>query len=70
MANGVRLLNLALMTSEPLAQMVLAISSIGELGQSEKWNDKQRIDQEIGRNRRELAGLRCGGALGSRHCNQ
>jgi hypothetical protein len=30
-ANGVRLLNLALMTSEPLAQMVLALSAVEEL---------------------------------------
>jgi hypothetical protein len=39
--NGVRLLNLALMTSEPLAQMLLAFSAIEELGQNEKWNDEQ-----------------------------
>jgi hypothetical protein len=38
---GVRLLNLALMTSEPLAQMVLAFSAIEELGQGEKWDREQ-----------------------------
>ena len=41
-ANGVRLLNLALMTSEPLAQMVLALSAIEELGQNEEWSEAQR----------------------------
>jgi hypothetical protein len=41
-ANGVRLLNLALMTSEPLAQMVLAFSAVEELGQKEKWSEAQR----------------------------
>lgn len=40
-SNAVRLLNLALMTSEPLAQMVLSFSAIEELGQSEKWNETQ-----------------------------
>ena len=40
-ANGVRLLNLALMTSEPLAQMVLALSAVEELGQNEKWSEAQ-----------------------------
>jgi hypothetical protein len=40
-ANGVRLLNLALMTSEPLAQMVLALSAVEELGQNEKWSEGQ-----------------------------
>jgi hypothetical protein len=40
-ANGVRLLNLALMTSEPLAQMVLAFSAVEELGQNEKWSAAQ-----------------------------
>jgi hypothetical protein len=40
-ANGVNLLNLALMTSEPLAQMVLALSAVEELGQSEKWGEAQ-----------------------------
>lgn len=40
-AIGVRLLNLALMTSQPLAQMVLALSSVEELGQNEKWSEAQ-----------------------------
>jgi hypothetical protein len=40
-ANGVRLLNLALMTTEPLAQMVLALSAIEELGQNQKWSEAQ-----------------------------
>jgi hypothetical protein len=40
-ANGVRLLNLALMTSEPLAQLVLAFSAIEELGQDRKWSEAQ-----------------------------
>jgi hypothetical protein len=39
-ANGVRL-NLALMTSEPLAQMVMAFSAVEELGQNEKWSETQ-----------------------------
>lgn len=42
-ANGVRLLNFALMTSEPLAQMVLAVSSIEELGQNQRWSDAQKV---------------------------
>jgi hypothetical protein len=41
-SNGVRLLNLALMTSEPLAQMVLAFSAVEELGQKNaKWSESQ-----------------------------
>ena len=40
-ANGVRLLNLALMNSEPLAQMVLALSAVEELGQNVKWSQAQ-----------------------------
>ena len=40
-ANGVRLLHLALMTSEPLAQIVLALSAVEELGQNEKWSGTQ-----------------------------
>lgn len=39
--NAVRLLNLALMTSEPLAQMVLSFSAVEELGQNENWNESQ-----------------------------
>jgi len=38
---GTRLLNFALMTSEPLAQMVLCISAVEDLGQNEKWNGAQ-----------------------------
>jgi hypothetical protein len=30
------------MTSEPLAQMVLAFSAVEELGQNEKWSDAQK----------------------------
>jgi hypothetical protein len=41
-ANGVRLINLALMASEPLAQMVLALSAVEELGQCEEWSDCQK----------------------------
>ena len=41
-ANAVRVLNLALMTSEPLAQIVLTFSAVEELGQNEKWS----MDQE------------------------
>jgi hypothetical protein len=37
----VRVLNLALMTSESLAQMVLALSAVEELGQNEKWSEPQ-----------------------------
>jgi len=40
--DGVRLLNLALMTSEPLAQIVLALSAVEELGQNEKWSEAQK----------------------------
>jgi hypothetical protein len=40
---GVRMLNLALMTSEPLAQMVLAFSAIEELGQNENWSESQLV---------------------------
>lgn len=42
-ANGVRLLNLALMTTEPLVQMVLAFSAIEELGQNQKWSEAQIV---------------------------
>jgi hypothetical protein len=41
-ANGVRLLNLALMTSDALAQMVLSFSSIEELGQNQTWSEAQK----------------------------
>jgi len=40
-SNPVRLLNFALMTSEPLAQMALSFSAVEELGQTEKWNETQ-----------------------------
>jgi hypothetical protein len=40
-SNAVRLLNLALMTSEPLAQMVLCFSAVEELGQNQKWSEAQ-----------------------------
>jgi len=39
--NGVRLLNLALMTSEPLAQIVLAFSAVEEIGQNKRWTKTQ-----------------------------
>lgn len=40
--NGVRLLNIAIMTQQPVAKMVLAISAIEELGQTENWTIGQR----------------------------
>jgi hypothetical protein len=40
-ANGVRLLNLALMTAEPQAQMVLGLSAVEQLGQNENWSEAQ-----------------------------
>jgi hypothetical protein len=40
--NGVRLLNLALMISEPLAKMALALSAVEELGQNQKWSEAQQ----------------------------
>ncbi len=39
---AVRLMNKAFMTNEPLAQLVLAFSVVEELGQDEKWSDRQR----------------------------
>jgi hypothetical protein len=47
----IRILNLALMTREPLAQMVLAFSVIEELGQNKKkWSEAQRnIKEELAR---------------------
>jgi hypothetical protein len=39
--NGLRVLNLALMTPHPLAQLVLAFSAIEALGQNEKWTTAQ-----------------------------
>jgi hypothetical protein len=38
---GVRILNLALMSAEPLTQVVLAISVVEALGQDEKWTENQ-----------------------------
>lgn len=45
--SAVRLLNSALMSTQPLAQMVLAFSAVEELGQNHDWSDNQRrlIDQ-------------------------
>lgn len=40
-AIGVRILNLALMNSQPLTQMVLSFSAIEALGQSETWTKAQ-----------------------------
>jgi hypothetical protein len=39
---AVRIMNAALMTSEPLAQLVLAFSAVEELGQDETWTTRQR----------------------------
>lgn len=40
---SVRILNLALMSTEPLTQVVLAISVVEALGQDEDWTDNQRV---------------------------
>jgi hypothetical protein len=40
-AEGVRLLNLALLNPQPLAQAVLAISAVEALGQDQEWTDAQ-----------------------------
>ncbi len=40
-ARGVRLLNFALMSSQPLAQIVLAFSAVEALGQDETWTKAQ-----------------------------
>jgi hypothetical protein len=40
-AEGVRLLNLALINPQPLGQLVLAISAVEALGQNEVWTDAQ-----------------------------
>jgi hypothetical protein len=40
-AEGVRLLNLALINPQPLGQLVLAISAVEALGQNEAWTDAQ-----------------------------
>jgi hypothetical protein len=39
---GVRILNLALMSQEPLTQVVLALSAVEALGQGETWTERQR----------------------------
>lgn len=39
---GVRILNLALMSAEPLTQVVLSISVVEALGQDENWTENQR----------------------------
>lgn len=41
-AAGMRILNLALMSAEPLTQVVLAISIIEALGQEENWTEGQK----------------------------
>ncbi len=41
-SNAIRLLNFALMTSEPLAQTVLCFSAVEELGQNRKWSKSQK----------------------------
>jgi hypothetical protein len=40
-AEGVRILNLALINPQPLAQIALALSAVEALGQDEKWTDAQ-----------------------------
>ncbi len=40
-AEGVRILNLALINPQPLAQIALALSAIEALGQDETWTDAQ-----------------------------
>ena len=40
-AEGVRLLNLALINPQPLGQLVLAISAVEALGQNEAWTETQ-----------------------------
>ena len=40
-AQGVRLLNFALINPQPLAQVVLALSAVEALGQDERWTDAQ-----------------------------
>ena len=40
---GVRILNLALMSAEPLTQVVLSISVIEALGQEENWTERQKV---------------------------
>jgi hypothetical protein len=38
---GVRILNLALINSQPLAQIALSLSAVESLGQNEMWTEKQ-----------------------------
>lgn len=40
-ATGLRIMNLALMSPEPLTQLVLAFSAVEEMGQSESWTSAQ-----------------------------
>lgn len=40
--NGLRLINQALINTQPLAQLVLAISAVEALGQDQKWTKGQR----------------------------
>jgi hypothetical protein len=40
-AEGVRLLNLALLNQQPIAQLVLALSAVEALGQDETWSEAQ-----------------------------
>lgn len=67
-AAGVRVLNLAVSSSEPHSRIVLALSAVEELGQGETWNQKQldmiaglakQIDSsdccEPGEDRKEIA---------------
>jgi len=42
-ASGLRIMNLSLMSPEPIAQMVLAFSAVEELGQTETWTYEQRV---------------------------
>ena len=39
---GIRLVNLAILNSEPLAKLVLALSAVEALGQTENWSSGQR----------------------------
>ena len=61
---GVRILNLALKSAEPLTQVVLAISVIEALGQDESWTDNQKVilaklasevDSQAGAEEKEVA---------------
>jgi hypothetical protein len=61
---GVRILNLALKSSEPLTQAVLAISVIEALGQDQKWTENQKrilakladkVEKNVGVEEQEIA---------------